>query len=99
MKYAKNPSNPDDELVNDIIKQEKLPDAFMLDMSIRKSILFTYNFRLYMTLMVSNLLDNTNYITGGYEDNTGYSGEKYRYRSSYYYALGRTYYFMVSLIF
>ncbi len=55
-----------DPLFRQIIEQTKAPDAFTVDLFGGKSFKFGDTF-LYLTLGVTNLLDNRNLVTGGFE--------------------------------
>ena len=90
----------DVEKVAAITEQTKLDDAITLDASIGKSIKMG-QYYLNINFSVSNILDNKNLVTGGYE--------QYRYESDtqlyekfpakYFYGLGRTYYLNVGFRF
>ncbi len=56
-----------DPLFIDFIEQDKLPSSFTLDAFIGKSFRFDYKYYLNISLNVTNLLNNTSVITGGYE--------------------------------
>ena len=89
----------DSELWEDIINQEKI-DAFVLvDLSVRKSWKLWKKYFLIANLGVNNLLDNRDYITGGFEqlrfDFTGKDTD--RFPSRYYYGLGLTYFANVTI--
>ena len=60
-------SNGDKVLMGDAIAQEKGKGGFMLDLSIGKSIRLKQGRQLSVNLMVTNLLNNTKMVTGGYE--------------------------------
>lgn len=55
------------ELYNTIIDQERLDDAVTVDFSAGKSIRLRNNSYVRVNLNVSNLLNNTNFRTGGFE--------------------------------
>lgn len=90
----------DIDKVKAITEQQKLDDAITLDASIGKSIKMGKYF-LNLNFSVSNILDNTDLVTGGYE--------QYRYESDtqmydkfpakYFYGLGRTYYLNIGFRF
>jgi len=57
-----------------VVRQEKLPAAFTIDVSASKSFSVNHWYRklhhstqLYISLGISNLLNNQNIKTGGYE--------------------------------
>lgn len=83
-----------DPKIDEITEQEKLPNGVTLDASLGKS--FRYkglNFN--MNFSVSNILNNTEIITGGYEQ----MRYDYQYQNlakfppKYFYGFGRTFYF------
>lgn len=83
----------DDPLLDEITKQEKLPDAFTLDASIGKSWKIK-NYYLNLNFSVTNILDNQDLITGGYEQSR-YDYKEHqvdKFPSKYYYAYGRTFF-------
>ena len=93
---------------NAIVDQERLPSAFTLDLTAGKSFLLSKylksiprNTFLYINVGVSNLLDNQNIRTGGFEnlryDYTGRVTDKYA--SKYFYAYGRNFFINLSLKF
>jgi len=61
-----NPSNESD-LLQEIIAEEKLPDAFTVDFSVGKSHRFKTGAYLRINLNAGNILNNTNFKTGGFE--------------------------------
>lgn len=97
-------AEPGSALWNDIIKQEKAPGGFTIDVFGGKSYRYKGNF-ISILGGISNLLNNKNLITGGYE--------QYRYRlvedpysespnpnefpRNYFYAYGLNYYISLSL--
>lgn len=99
---------PESDQWHRIVDQERLPSAFTLDLNAGKSFLLSkYNKRiprntfLYINVGVSNILDNQNIRTGGFEnlryDFTG--GETNRFQSKYFYAYGRNFFINLSLKF
>lgn len=89
---------PDSPLWNEIIDQEKAPSAFTVDFFGGKSFKFG-NVFLYLNLGVSNILDNRNFITGGYEQlRFDYETKDVnRFPSRYYYAFGRNYFINLAM--
>jgi hypothetical protein len=86
--------------IDEIIKQEKLPEAFTLDISGGKSWkIKKYYISLYAR--VNNLLDNQEIKTGGYEQLRFDYVEKdvNKFAPVYYYMYGRTYYVILTLRF
>ena len=92
-----------DPLIDEITEQTKLPSGYTIDMSLGKSWRIKNPRTMYIALNLnaSNLLDNTNLITGGFEasrfDLEGKDINKFQ--NQYYYAYGRTYFLMLSLRF
>jgi hypothetical protein len=60
-------ANGDKVLLGDAIAQQKGKGGFMLDLSIGKSIRLRHGRQLSVNFMVTNLLNNTKLVTGGYE--------------------------------
>ncbi|HTM67437.1 MAG TPA: hypothetical protein VL093_14005 [Flavipsychrobacter sp.] len=93
---------------NEILNQEKFDPAFTVDFSFYKSWLlskyvkaFPRNTYLGLNIGISNLLDNKNLRTGGYE-NLRYdyaAGNADKFASKYFYAFGRNYFINLSLRF
>lgn len=90
---------PDGSIVKAVSpEQEKFKGGFMLDASIGRSIYLSHGRSLSINLSLSNILNNTNLRTGGYEQNRddnyySISGErgnakayKFSKNSKYYYA-------------
>ncbi len=90
----------DIEKINEITAQEKLSDVVTLDASIGKSLKFG-KYYLNLNFSVSNILDNEDLITGGYEQLRFDfdTQDKNRFPSKYYYGLGRTYYLNIGFRF
>ncbi len=82
-----------DPLIEVITQQEKLPSAFTMDLSIGKSWRFG-EYYLNLNFSVSNILDNQDFVTGGYEQmRFDYvTKDVDKFPSKYYYSFGRTYY-------
>jgi len=93
---------------NEILNQEKFDPAFTVDFSFYKSWLLSKyvkllprNTYLSLNIGISNLLDNKNVRTGGYE-NLRYdyaAGNADKFASKYFYAFGRNYFLNLSLRF
>ncbi len=75
-----------------MLKQEELPGAFTLDFFGGKSIKFGDNF-LYFNLGVSNILNDTNIRTGGFEQ---LRVDPDRFPNKYFYSYGMTYFASVA---
>lgn len=83
---------------NDIIRQEKVDGYLMVDLSISKSIKFKNGHYLYINGRINNLLNNQNYITGGYEQlRFDFEGKDIdRFASRYFYGYGFGYFVNVT---
>ncbi len=85
----------------ELISQEKLPSFYTLDAFVGKSFRFQYKYYLNISLNVSNILNNQDIITGGYEqariDATFENLDKFP--PKYYYYSGLQYYLNVSFRF
>ncbi len=79
-----------------LLKQEELPGAFTLDFFGGKSYKFSHSKYLYFNLGVSNILDDTNIKTGGFEQ---LRIDPERFPNKYFYAYGRTFYASAALRF
>lgn len=88
----------DDNLFNEIIEQEKVDPAFTLDFFAGKSFKFGSTF-LYLTVGVSNVLNNQNFITGGFEQLRfdTQNRDVNRFPNRYYYSYGRNYFVNASI--
>ena len=86
------------ELWYQVISQEKLPSNYTLDFFGGKSWKFGRKY-IYLNVGVSNILNNTDFITGGYEqfrfDYT--SKDISKFPPKYFYAYGTNYYISLSL--
>lgn len=99
---------PGSEEWHAILDQEKLPSAFTIDIFAGKSFLLSkamkwlpYNSYLYLNVGVSNILNNKDMKTGGFEqlrfDYANANPE--RFPSKYFYAFGTNYFINLSLKF
>ncbi|MDX1410027.1 MAG: TonB-dependent receptor, partial [Saprospiraceae bacterium] len=91
-------------LWNSILHQEKTPSAFTMNLSVFKSWLidwFEDNVYFNLSLSVNNMLDNQDFITGGYEQlRFDFEGKDVdRFPSRYYYFSGLNYYLNASIRF
>ncbi len=59
--------NTDGSVNNDVLAQEKGHGGFMLDLSIGKSLYLKRGRSMSINLMITNLLNNRDIVTGGYE--------------------------------
>jgi len=87
--------NPNDEpeLWNSILAQEKLPANYTVDMFVGKSWKINSHF-VYLNVGVNNLLNNTTFKTGGYEQ-TRFDADNRnvdKFPPKYFYAYGTNYY-------
>ncbi len=89
------------ELWDEILDQEQADDAFTVNVSIRKS--FKLSNKLFMNLNfnVNNILNNTNFITNGFEQlRFDYATKDVdRFPTRYYYGRGITYFLNASFSF
>ena len=87
--------------IDEITRQEKLNDAFVLNASIGKVVYLNRKLSLNLNLNVNNILNNRKLQTGGYQpgrfDYTNYTTTKFP--NKYYYAQGIKVYFNVGLKF
>lgn len=88
-------------LFNQIIDQEKLPDAFTVDFSVGKSHRFKDGAFLRVNLNVGNILNNTNFRTGGFEQlRFDFENKDVdRFPPRYFYAYGLNYNLNVAYVF
>lgn len=99
-------AEPGSDLWNDIIAQEKAPAGFTLDFFGGKSWRYKGNF-ISLLAGVNNILNNTDLITGGYEqyryrivqDAYSESPDPNEFPRNYFYAYGRNYYISLTLRF
>ncbi len=90
-----------DQKVKEITNQERLNDAFVLNVSVGKLIYLNRKVSLNLNLNIDNVLNNRKIQTGGYQqgrfDYTNYSVSKYP--NKYYYAQGIKVFFNVGVRF
>ena len=88
----------DPDLWYSIISQEKLPSDFTVDFFGGKSWKIKNKF-LYLNVGINNILNNQDFITGGFEQfRFDYQGKNVnKFPSKYYYAYGANYYISLSL--
>lgn len=90
-----------------ITDQTVAKGGWTVDASIGKSIRIKYKYYININLSMKNILNNTNLVTGGYEqgrfssNNTSVTRLQYieRYPAKYYYAYGATYYLNIGFRF
>jgi hypothetical protein len=89
--------DPESEQFRSIVQQEKVDGAFTVDFFGGKSFKFGRTF-LYLNVGVSNILNNKNFITGGYEQLRFDTRERdpNTFPSLYYYSFGTNYFINLS---
>ena len=102
-------SEPNSAQWNELLHQQKFDQQFTVDLTVGKSFLMNKTIKhgipkntfIYLNMGVSNLLDNTNVIAGGFENaRFDYAnGFVNKFAPKYSYAFGRTYFLNVSLKF
>jgi len=94
---AINMLGPGDTLINAITRQQKLDGGFTLDASLGKSFKIK-NYFVNINFSVSNILNNQNLITNGYEQMRFDFDTKNvnKFQPKYFYALGRTFFLNLS---
>ncbi|MDP4282572.1 MAG: TonB-dependent receptor, partial [Bacteroidota bacterium] len=90
---------PGDPLITEITEQKELKGGFTMDCSIGKSIMINHKLFINLNLSVTNLLDNKDIQSGGYEQNrfdftTRNISE---FPPKYYYYFGRTVFLNISI--
>jgi len=92
---------PNDPLRQQITNQEGLPSAYLVDVNIGKSWRIDYKYFINLNFQITNLLDNTEFKTGGYEQlrYAGTAEDQSKFPPRYYYAFGRTYYLILGFRF
>ncbi len=93
--------DPGDPQIATITEQQKLDGGFTLDASIGKSWRINGKYFLNVNFQVSNILNNTDLITGGYEQLRFDFETKNvnKFPPKYYYAMGRNFFFNVGIRF
>jgi hypothetical protein len=92
--------DPSDPLKDILTNQNSTPNAYLIDANIGKSWKIK-NYYLNLNFQIANVLDKTDFKTGGYEQlrYTGISSEVSKFPPRYYYAFGRTYYLNLGIRF
>lgn len=92
-----------DELVGRITAQEKIPSAFTVDFFGGKSWKINRSLFLNLNIGVNNILNNRNFITGGFEqfrfDYNGRNTNVDRFPTRYFYGFGTNYFINLGLRF
>ncbi|MDR1975054.1 MAG: outer membrane beta-barrel family protein [Bacteroidales bacterium] len=85
---------PEDPLVAKIFDQEEVKGGFTLDASIGKGFRFKGKYYLNINASVSNILNNKNIVSGGYEQSRMDFAEHNldKFPSKYYYSFGTTFF-------
>lgn len=88
-----------DPLLRKIVDQEKAPATFTMDFFGGKSFRIQRKYFLYLNVGVNNLLDNTNFITGGFEQLRFdfETRDPDQFPSRYFYNFGRNFFINLSL--
>ncbi|MFA8436487.1 MAG: carboxypeptidase regulatory-like domain-containing protein [Marinifilaceae bacterium] len=93
----------DPVLLDKVVSQTQLDDQFTLDFNIGKSWRIDYKYYINVNLSVSNVLDNTDFITGGYEQSRLKDQKRESDISQFppklYYAYGRNFFLNMSFRF
>jgi hypothetical protein len=84
---------------NTLLEQTKLDDGMTVDLFFTKSWRLKHKYRIGLNLSVSNLLNNTDLVTGGYEQLRYVPTDIDKFPPKLSYMYGRTYYAMVTLSF
>lgn len=102
---ANTQSTVTEESLREVLKQERVSDEFMLNLNVGKTFRFG-QYYLGTSLTVNNLLDNKNYVTGGFEqlrlgnyDNAINQHQQTLFGPRMFYGAGRTFFFNVYLRF
>ena len=90
---------PGDPLILEITREQKLAGGFTLDASIGKSFLIKQKVYINLNFSMTNILNNKNIQSGGYEQNRfDYETKKLdKFPPKYYYYFGRTFFFNISV--
>lgn len=92
---------PGDDRIGEIIAQQRLPKGFTVDASVGKSIRIQRQYFLSLNLSVTNILDNQEIITGGFEQMRFDFENKdiNKFPPKYYYYFGRTFFLNIGFRF
>jgi len=88
----------DDVRVKEILHQEKLADAFTMDLWVGKSFRFD-QYYLAINVSVSNMLNKKDFASGGFEQLRYDSQDIDKFPPKYFYLFGRTYFINISFRF
>lgn len=89
----------DDPQWHELLDQTKLDDGVTVDLYFMKSWRFKNKYRLGINLTVSNVLDNTDLVTSGYEQLRYIPQQIDKFPPKLSYMFGRTYFAMITLSF
>jgi len=84
---------------NDLLEQTKLKDGYVVNLFFTKTWRLKRKYRIGLNLTVNNLLDNTDLITGGYEQLRYVPKEIDKFPPKLSYMYGRTFFAMLTLSF
>lgn len=87
-----NDINPSGDLIRELTRQQKMDPGFSLNASIGKSIRIEGKYFLNINFSVTNLLDNQELVTNGYEQSRYSIAKANIFVPKVYYAYGRTYF-------
>ncbi len=91
--------DPSSPLIREMTRQQKADDGFMVNLSIGKSFRIADKYFLNLNFSISNLLDNTELITNGYEQARYTITNASRFVPKVYYAYGRSYFLNIGFRF
>lgn len=89
----------DDPQWHQLLDQEKLDDGFTLDVFITKSWMYKRKYRFAVNASVSNVLDNQDLRTGGFEQLRYEAHDPDKFPTKYGYMFGRTFFAMLTFSF
>jgi hypothetical protein len=96
---AVDPINPDSPEWTEAINQERLDMQYTMDLFGGKSFKIKNDYFVYLTVGVSNILNNKDFITGGFEQRRFDGTDLDKFPSRYYYAYGINYFASVAFRF
>ena len=89
----------DDPQWDKLLEQTKLDDGVTLDIYATKSWMYKKKYRIALNASVSNVLDNQDLITGGFEQLRFDTQNPDKFPAKYGYMFGRTFFAMVTFSF
>lgn len=90
---------PGDPILKDITSQQKVDGGYTIDMSIGKSLRFNYKYFINFNFSVSNILDNKELVTNGFEQLRFDGQNALKFPPKYYYMIGRNYFVNIAFRF